>query len=333
MRKNAVLVLSHLILNDMMKVKGYINEMAICLEDEDERIANLAKLFFHELSKKGNNPVYNLLPDILGKLSSQNLKEESFCNIMQFLIASIKKDKQMEALVEKLCNRFCGVTDVRLCEYISYCLSQLSYTDKSMRKLIELFKTYEHALSEDAVMDNFRTIINKGKKFAKPELKSCIEEFEEKLNKFHIERKEQELTAKNAQTHQQKVESLESITVTEKEEKIDESEITEDSKVTDPSVEAQTECSPSEPGCAVSEANSHASSEVTDSAIDELEVQSPISRTRGATKSRAKNSNRSDQNLDISNCTTSRAKNSSRNDQNLDTSNSTRRITRSRRRS
>ncbi|XP_077218446.1 binding protein isoform X2 [Tasmannia lanceolata] len=108
-RKNAVLVLSHLILNDMMKVKGYINEMAIRVEDEDERISSLAKLFFHELSKKGSNPIYNLLPDILGRLSTQNLKEEAFCNIMQFLIGSIKKDKQMDALVEKLCNRFNGV--------------------------------------------------------------------------------------------------------------------------------------------------------------------------------------------------------------------------------
>lgn len=30
-----------------------------------------------------------------------------------------------------------------------------------MKKLIESFKTYEHALSEDSVMDNFRNIINK----------------------------------------------------------------------------------------------------------------------------------------------------------------------------
>jgi hypothetical protein len=72
-------------------------------------------------------------------------------------------------------------------------------------------------------------VFNLGKKFAKPELKSCIEEFEEKLNKFHIERKEQEITAKNAQSHQQKVDSMESITVAQKEEEdeIDESEITE----------------------------------------------------------------------------------------------------------
>lgn len=57
------------------------------------------------------------------------------------------------------------------------------------------------------------TEYNQSKKFAKPELKSCIEEFEEKLNKFHVERKEQEVTARNAQVHQQKVGSLESLMV------------------------------------------------------------------------------------------------------------------------
>lgn len=56
------------------------------LEDGDERIYNLAKLFFHELSKKGSNPIYNLLSNILGKLSLQNLKRESFYNIMQVWI-------------------------------------------------------------------------------------------------------------------------------------------------------------------------------------------------------------------------------------------------------
>ncbi|GJN33322.1 hypothetical protein PR202_gb21908 [Eleusine coracana subsp. coracana] len=124
-RKNAVLVISHLILNDMMKVKGYINEMAVRIEDDDQRISSLAKLFFHELSKK----------------------------------------------------------DVRQWEYISYCLSQLTFTEKGLKKLIDNFKMFEHALSEDSVMNHFRSVISKCKKFAKPELKVCIEEFEEKLNK------------------------------------------------------------------------------------------------------------------------------------------------------
>ena len=51
-RKNTMQVLTHLILNDMIKVKGQISEMATCIVDHDERISNLAKLFFHELSRK-----------------------------------------------------------------------------------------------------------------------------------------------------------------------------------------------------------------------------------------------------------------------------------------
>lgn len=265
--------------------------MAIRLEDEDERISNLAKLFFHELSKKGSNPIYNLLPDILGKLSNQNLERNTFCNIMQFVIGSIKKDKQMEALVEKLCNRFSGVTDTKQWEYISYCLSQLSFTDKGMKKLIESFKTYEHVLCEDSVMDHFKNIINKGKKFAKPDLKSCIEEFEEKINKFHIEKKEQEVTAKNAEVHQQKLRNLEKIGVaTEDGEESTESKTSEDgtdSEVTDEVITTTPPCEQ----IPDSEENSPASSELIEPEPADNEVLSAQVVPTGVFKSRAKKGN------------------------------------------
>ena len=61
-KKNTLMVLTHLILNGMIKVKGQLGEMAKCLEDEDERIADLAKLFFSELATK-DNAIYNNLPD------------------------------------------------------------------------------------------------------------------------------------------------------------------------------------------------------------------------------------------------------------------------------
>ena len=51
-RKNTLVVLTHLILNDMVKVKGQISELATCIVDYDENIAGLAKLFFFELAKK-----------------------------------------------------------------------------------------------------------------------------------------------------------------------------------------------------------------------------------------------------------------------------------------
>ena len=62
MKKNTLTVLMHLILNGMIKVKGQLSEMAKCLEDEEPRIVDLAKLFFTDLSTK-DNAIYNNLPD------------------------------------------------------------------------------------------------------------------------------------------------------------------------------------------------------------------------------------------------------------------------------
>lgn len=46
------MVLTHLILNDMMKVRSHVSRLALCLLDTDPRTAALAQLFFHELSRK-----------------------------------------------------------------------------------------------------------------------------------------------------------------------------------------------------------------------------------------------------------------------------------------
>jgi hypothetical protein len=61
-KKNTLMVLTHLILNGMIKVKGQLGEMAKCLEDPEPRIADPAKLFFMELATK-ENAIYNNLPD------------------------------------------------------------------------------------------------------------------------------------------------------------------------------------------------------------------------------------------------------------------------------
>lgn len=63
-RRHTLMVLTHLILNDMVKVKGNVCEIALCLQDQEPRIRDMARLLFHELSKRTNSPIYNLLPDI-----------------------------------------------------------------------------------------------------------------------------------------------------------------------------------------------------------------------------------------------------------------------------
>lgn len=86
------MVLTHLILNGMIKVKGQLGEMAKCLEDPDQRISDLAKLFFTELSTK-DNALYNNLQDVISHLSigAHAVNEETFERTMRFIFTFIEK--------------------------------------------------------------------------------------------------------------------------------------------------------------------------------------------------------------------------------------------------
>ncbi|XP_046396855.1 condensin complex subunit 1 [Ischnura elegans] len=106
-RQNTLMVLTHLIMNDMVKVKGQISDMALCILDPCEKIRGLTKLFFQELAQKGN-ALYNVMTDIISRLSNPSLgvPEKSFQTILSFLIQLITKDRLVDSLVEKLCQRF-----------------------------------------------------------------------------------------------------------------------------------------------------------------------------------------------------------------------------------
>ena len=119
-RYNTLMVITHLVLNDMIKVKGQVSHVAMSLNDPHEGIAELAKLFFIKLSERSNNPVYNLLGDIIGIFSQDNtsatavqedsepattataaaaevtavsLSKEQFQSTMHFLLSFVQKDK------------------------------------------------------------------------------------------------------------------------------------------------------------------------------------------------------------------------------------------------
>lgn len=114
-RYNTLMVLTHLILNDMIKVKGQVSHVVMCLNDKSDRVRGLAALFFSELSKRSNNPVYNLLGDVISFLSRdedniaavsldsapgiasavahRKLTQPEFQSTMTFLLSFVKKDK------------------------------------------------------------------------------------------------------------------------------------------------------------------------------------------------------------------------------------------------
>lgn len=210
-RRNTLLVLTHLTLTGLVKVKGQIGDIARCLLDPDERIADLARAFFHELAGKDPAIIYNHLPDILSSLTAPTsssatwIDEADFQAIMRFVMQFIRKERQLESLVDKLCQRFRLCATARQARDVAFCLSLLSFSsDKSLRRLVDEFPLYQDKLGDPETLHLFGDILQRAKKTCRGagtvgaaaaaskngdvaptasvgEVKSLFEEFESKL--------------------------------------------------------------------------------------------------------------------------------------------------------
>ena len=180
-RRHTLMVLTHLILNDMVKVKGQVCEIALCLEDKDPRIRDMSRLLFHELSRRSNNPIYNLLPEIISRLSQIDSEKLAFRSIMAFLLSFIKKEKQNEVLVEKICQRFPTCSSISQKSALAFCLAHVKVNEKCIKILNDSFKLYKDALFDEEVFKWFTSIAAKARTFAKLDIKDLLEEWEGKL--------------------------------------------------------------------------------------------------------------------------------------------------------
>ncbi|GAA5986784.1 hypothetical protein JCM11641_004790 [Rhodosporidiobolus odoratus] len=202
-KKNTLMVLTHLILNGMIKVKGQLGEMAKCLSDEDKRIKDLAHLFFEELSTK-DKAIYNNLPDIISHLSSGNnpVDEDTFQTSMKFIFKFVDKKKEAESIVEKLCQRFQMTTETRQWRDIAFCLSLLPFnSDGSVKKLTEGLPFYQDKLHEEVVFKRFGEILAKIRaptnKLSKTE--ADLKEFEDALESHRAKGSEDQDLQKKVQ--------------------------------------------------------------------------------------------------------------------------------------
>lgn len=197
-RRNTLMVLTHLILNDMIKVKGKVHLLVLTLKDEDDQIGHLTHTLFHELSLRVSNPIYNLFPDMLSALSQLvhgsgssdvRLTREEFQSMVTFVLTLIQKEKQFESLVDKLCLRFCG-SNSSTSEWtdLAYCLCALSNwstNERMMTRLLAQVKYWKHAVVEDPVYEHFQSIVAKCQKLlnAKPEARTTWEELSRELER------------------------------------------------------------------------------------------------------------------------------------------------------
>ena len=105
--RHALMVITHLTLTGMIKVRGAsVAALTMCLSSKDVRLADLARLFFAELAGKDANAIYNILPDIISVDSLIGFGQGDFETAIKYVLGFIKKEKQLEAFVEKACGRF-----------------------------------------------------------------------------------------------------------------------------------------------------------------------------------------------------------------------------------
>ncbi|KAJ7219999.1 non-SMC mitotic condensation complex subunit 1-domain-containing protein [Mycena pura] len=192
-KKNTLMVLTHLILNGMIKVKGQLGEMAKCIEDPEPRISDLAKLFFKELSTK-DNAIYNNLPDVISHLGigEHAVDEETFQRTLTYVFSFIEKEKQAESIVEKLCQRFHLSDDPRQWRDIAFCLSLLPFkSERSVKKLIEGLPFYRDKLHEETVFERFTEILIKARQNKSPNKPDTeLAEFEQILDENRMQGEE-----------------------------------------------------------------------------------------------------------------------------------------------
>jgi len=124
---------------------------------------------------------------------------------MGFLIGFIQKDRQCEAMVEKLCARFAASDAVAYHRNVAFCVGAphphrtprhvhdtsttrprrhagaLQHTERSVRKLAELSKLYAGTLTDDEVHAAFVAIVAKARKGARAEFRTALDEFEAEL--------------------------------------------------------------------------------------------------------------------------------------------------------
>ncbi|XP_065304685.1 condensin complex subunit 1-like isoform X2 [Dermacentor albipictus] len=173
---------SFLILNDMIKVKGQISDIAAMVMDKDAELADMCRNFFFELGSKGN-ALYNLLPDIISHLSDEEhgIDENNFHVVMKLLFSCISKDKQLENFVEKLCFRFMLMTTERHWRDLAYCLSLIPFGERGIKKLHENMVCFADKMHVDAVYESITGIISNAKKaqVMKADVKVILEELED----------------------------------------------------------------------------------------------------------------------------------------------------------
>lgn len=136
-KRTCLMTITFLILAGQVKVKGQLSQMAQCLEDPDQGISDMCKLFFTELSTK-DNAVYNGFIDIFSGLSNDdNLEKDAMKRIIKFLLSFVEKERHQKQLSEKLLQRLTKAENEQQWNDVAFVLGALPVKNDQITQALE----------------------------------------------------------------------------------------------------------------------------------------------------------------------------------------------------
>lgn len=175
-KKKALLVISHLVLNDMIKVKSYIAD--ILQGALDKELKHLTLVFLQEFHQKDSLALYNLVPDAISRLQTACLSHAQFKRLIDVLFKYIDKERQGENLIGKLSHRFYSCSEEEA-NNVAYCLTLVPINEKGVRILLDNTPAWQPRATENSLVKEYlNDFASKARKQWKTESKALLEELE-----------------------------------------------------------------------------------------------------------------------------------------------------------
>lgn len=182
-RIKAMLIITHLVLNEMIKLREQAADILLMLVDENPTIRNLASLFLVKLKERHPHMLQNAVPEALSKLSDNAaLHNDQFENIANRVIDQATNIKEQQSLIERLCQKLFpkeGLPKKRLC----YCLAKCTKSEAAIRRLLDNLTTWQpFVLADEETRKWFEAALAAVMRTKDKDSTAVLDEFATRLN-------------------------------------------------------------------------------------------------------------------------------------------------------
>ncbi|CAL2036496.1 unnamed protein product [Caenorhabditis brenneri] len=163
-RESTVLVLSHLMSNDMIQTRGILSEPARLICDEDRHVKEAAQSFFRDLNARSETLI-QLLPEFVFRFASpsERMPYMKYKLVFEFISALLKEKNKTstDSMIDRVCMKFANIdmTDTEAPKYLLIALIKFSAHDGGLHRLQDNWRHWSKFLCDVTVAREYRHMI------------------------------------------------------------------------------------------------------------------------------------------------------------------------------